>query len=127
YAGVVASRRFNVPLVLEYNGSEVWVSKHWGTPLRFSRIASMIEDVNLRHAALVVVVSEVLRDELLERGIPPERIVFYPNCIDPTIFDASRFSAEDRLRLRSRYGIGQDEVVCAFLGTFGPWHGADVL
>src|ERR1019366_750927 len=33
-AGALLSRRLRRPLVLEYNGSEVWASKHWD-PARF--------------------------------------------------------------------------------------------
>ena len=29
WAGVEASLRTGVPLFLEYNGSEVWIGKHW--------------------------------------------------------------------------------------------------
>ena len=36
YAGLTVARRLRVPLVLEYNGSEVWVAQHWGSPLRFA-------------------------------------------------------------------------------------------
>lgn len=127
FSGVAISRALGVPLVIEYNGSEVWVSAHWGTPLRFSRIAAMIEDANLRHAHLVVVVSDVLREELIKRGIAEQRILFYPNCIDPAVFDPARFSSDDQAAVRRRYAIPSDAVVCTFLGTFGPWHGADVL
>lgn len=127
FSGVLLSRRLNVPLVIEYNGSEVWVSKHWGTPLRFSKIAQRIEDINLRHAHLIVVVSDVLKDELLERGIQPERVLSYPNCIDPKIFDPGNFSPEQLHSLRSRWHVAEDALLCTFVGTFGPWHGVDVL
>ncbi|MEE9926780.1 glycosyltransferase family 4 protein [Microvirgula aerodenitrificans] len=127
YSGVLLSRQLKVPLVIEYNGSEVWIAKHWGTPLRFSALAERIEEVNLRHAHLIVVVSDVLKDELLERGIEAERILAYPNCIDPTIFDPDRFSRQRLLALRSQWNIPADALVCGFVGTFGPWHGVDVL
>jgi glycosyltransferase involved in cell wall biosynthesis len=115
------------PLVLEYNGSEAWVAKNWGSALRSQTLAERCEEVALRHAHLVVTISDVLRDELLERGIPAERIVSYPNCIDPETFDPGRFSAADSSALRARYGIPPDALVVTFVGTFGQWHGAPVL
>ncbi len=127
YSGLALARRLGVPLVIEYNGSEVWISKHWGTPLRFSAVAQRIEDINLRHAQLIVVVSDVLRDELLERGIEPGRILSYPNCVDPQVFRRDRFPPADGLALRARLDIAPDAVVCTFVGTFGPWHGVDVM
>lgn len=127
FAGVELSRRLQKPLVLEYNGSEAWVAKNWGSALRSQALAERCEEVALRHAHLVVTISDVLRDELLERGVPAERIVSYPNCIDPEIFDPGRFSAADRSALRARYSIPQDALVVTFVGTFGQWHGAPVL
>lgn len=127
YAGVMLSRTTATPLVLEYNGSEAWVARHWGRALRYHDLAVAAEDVCLRHAHLVVTVSEVLRDELLERGVPDERVVAYPNCIDPAIFDPGRFDAADRGRLRRSLGIPAEATVVTFVGTFGKWHGVDVL
>jgi glycosyltransferase involved in cell wall biosynthesis len=127
YSGVVLSRQLGIPLVLEYNGSEAWIARNWGRPLREQTLAEQVEEVNLRHAHLVVTISDVLREELLERGVAPERIITYPNCIDPEIFDPSRFSAQDIAELRNRHGIHGDAVVVTFVGTFGQWHGIEVL
>lgn len=127
YLGVTLSRRHRLPLVVEYNGSEVWVAKHWGRGMKFQKLAEMAEESMLRHAHLVVTISEVLRDELIERGIEPARIVCYPNCIDPRVFDPQRFSPGERASLRLRYGIASDSTVLAFIGTFGQWHGAEML
>lgn len=127
YAGVALSRRLGVPLVLEYNGSEAWVAKNWGRPLRFHGTAALAEEVNIRHAHLIVTVSAVLRDELLERGIEAERIVTYPNCIDPATFNPGRFSAESHLQTRREMGFEPADVIATFIGTFGQWHGVEVL
>jgi glycosyltransferase involved in cell wall biosynthesis len=69
----------------------------------------------------------VLRDELIEKGVSPERIVCYPNCIDPTVFDPALFSASASLDLRRTLGIAPNAVLATFGGTFGQWHGAEVL
>ena len=121
------SRRWGVPLVLEYNGSEVWVGKNWGRGFRYPQVAAAAEDACLRHADLVVTVSEVLADELVERGVSRDRIVWYPNCVDPTLFDPGRFSTDASLALRQRLGIAADAVVVMFIGTFGQWHGVEVF
>lgn len=127
YSGVVLSKELGIPLVLEYNGSEAWIAKNWGNPLRYHGLAVLTEEVCLKHAHLVVTISNVLRDQLLEMGVEPGRIVTYPNCIDPNIFDPSRFPEGGRNALRARYGIGSDEVLATFIGTFGQWHGVDML
>jgi len=127
YAGVKLSRHWNVPLISEYNGSEVWVAKTWGRPLRYDALATRAEEVCLRHAHVIVTISDVLRDELIERGVSPERIVCYPNCIDPTLFDPARFTVADSVTLRRELGLPPDALLATFVGTFGQWHGADVL
>lgn len=127
YLGARLSRRFQLPLVVEYNGSEAWIAKNWGRPLLFHGLAVRTEQVLLTQAHLVVTVSDVLRDELIARGIEPDRIVVYPNCIDPDTFDPRRFTVNDRNALRATYRIPSDAVLCSFVGTFGQWHGVHVL
>lgn len=127
YAGVVLSRRWRVPLVLEYNGSEAWIARNWGKALKFHELAVRAEDACLKHAHLIVTVSAVLRDELIARGVDSARIVCYPNCIDPAVFSADRFAQRDMTALRERYEISPTAVVVTFIGTFGQWHGAEVL
>ena len=127
YLGVVLSRKYNLPLIVEYNGSETWIARNWGRKMSFNGLATMAEEAMLHHAHLIVTISEVLRDELVARGVEPKRIVTYPNCIDPEIFDPGHFSLEERNNLRARYGITPHERLIAFIGTFGQWHGVDVL
>jgi glycosyltransferase involved in cell wall biosynthesis len=125
--GVILRRRHGVPLILEFNGSEVWVQRHWGQRLRFERLASAIERINLQQADLVVVVSEALVEQAVSLGAAPERILFYPNCIDPAVFDPMRFGENDRRRVREALGIPLQAELLTFVGTFGQWHGTDVL
>ncbi|GAK46171.1 group 1 glycosyl transferase [Tepidicaulis marinus] len=127
YAGVALSRLLRVPLVIEYNGSEAWVQKNWGRPLRYHNLAVKAEDACLRHAHAVVTISDVLRDELIERGVAPERIATYPNCIEPAVFDPARFSSVEKDEIRRSYGIDPQALVVTFIGTFGQWHGVEVL
>lgn len=127
YSGVILSGKYGIPLILEYNGSEAWIAKNWGSPLRNQALAERVEAINLRHAHLVVTISDVLRDELIERGVSKERIITYPNCIDPEMFDPARFSQEQIIEVRKRYGISEDAIVVTFVGTFGQWHGTEVL
>jgi glycosyltransferase involved in cell wall biosynthesis len=125
--GVEMSRQLGVPLVLEYNGSEVWCSKNWGRDLRYARDASAMEDACLRHAHLVVTVSDVLRDELIDRGVDRERIVSHPNGIDPAVFNPAKFSRSDAGELKTQWNIPREATLVGFVGTFGPWHGVEKL
>jgi glycosyltransferase involved in cell wall biosynthesis len=122
WAGVVAAMRIKRPLFLEYNGSEVWVGKHW------DRVGSLdllerYERLNLDAAARIFVVSEVERRNLEARGVRSEKIVVNPNGVDVERFRPGVGGAETRREL----GIEDDEVVAGFVGTFGPWHGVEKL
>jgi glycosyltransferase involved in cell wall biosynthesis len=117
----------NVPVVVEYNGSEAWVSEHWGTKLILHDAALKAEAVALQSADLIVTVSDELGYDLHRRGIPKNRVVVYPNCVDPGSFDSMRFSKDELAELRRRNGIPEDALVAGFIGTFGQWHGVDFL
>jgi glycosyltransferase involved in cell wall biosynthesis len=121
-AGALLSRRLKVPLILEYNGSEVWVADHWDpNPLR--SWIKLCEQVTLRCAARIVVVSEVLREQLLERGIQADRIRVNPNAVDPDYF----YPGRGRELGRRQLDVKPDEVLVGFAGSFSLWHGIEVL
>jgi glycosyltransferase involved in cell wall biosynthesis len=127
YSNVLLSKILKIPLILEYNGSEVWVFEKWGSGLIFPGIAKRIENICLKYAHLIVVVSEVLKEELISRGIEARRIVFYPNCIDPEVFNPLRFTKYDNETLRKNHNISKDSKIVSFIGTFGQWHGTEIL
>ena len=127
FCGVELSRRLKLPLIVEYNGSESWMSRNWGTPFAFSRTIDAIENVTLLHAHLVVTVSTQLRDELISRGVDAKRIGVHPNGVNPEDFDPKTLPASSAMSIRERYQIPADAIVVTFVGTFGPWHGVGEL
>jgi glycosyltransferase involved in cell wall biosynthesis len=122
YAGLRVARRAGVPFVLEYNGSEIWMSRHWHRPLKYEALAERIELLNINHADLVVVVSGAMRDELVARGAFRERILVNANAVDP-----ERYRPDiDGAAIRHRYNL-EGQTVVGFIGTYQPWHGAEPL
>lgn len=122
FTGLAFSTERGVPFVLEYNGSEVWMARNWGSPLAYEALAERIELANLNGADLIVVVSAAMRDELVERGIEAAKILVNPNGVDP-----QRYAPDvDGSSVREGLGLG-DRTVIGFIGTFGRWHGAEVL
>ena len=114
--------QFAIPFVLEYNGSEIWINRHWGQALRYEQLSSQIELLNLQGADVVVVVSDALRAELVSRGIDAKKILVNPNGVD-----SQRYSPEiDGSALRQQLQF-TGKTVIGFIGTFGRWHGAEVL
>lgn len=122
FAGLKLARKLQIPFVLEFNGPEVWVNRHWGRPLKYEALAERIELANLHGADVVTVVSQPLQDELVARGIDPAKILVNPNGVN-----TERYSPTvDGSEVRRRYELA-DKIVIGFIGTFGPWHGAEVL
>ncbi|MDW7709334.1 MAG: glycosyltransferase family 4 protein [Deferrisomatales bacterium] len=122
YIGLKFAKVRAVPFVLEYNGSEVWIARNWGRRLKYEALTERIELLNLRGADVVVVVSRPMRDELVARGIDAEKILVNPNGVDP-----ERYSPDvDGSAVRERHGL-VGKTVIGFIGTFGRWHGAEVL
>ena len=122
WAGVVAANRIKRPLLLEYNGSEVWVGKHWDHVGNLD-LLERYERLNLDAAARIFVVSEVERRNLEARGVDGRKIVVNPNGVDVERFRPGVGGVESRRELQ----IADDEVVAGFVGTFGPWHGVEKL
>ena len=122
FAGARLAVERRVPFALEYNGSEIWMSRHWGTPLEHEALSAQIEMANLDIADLIVVVSQPMADELIARGVPAAKILVNPNGVEPDLYSPSVDGSAvlDRYQLRGKTVIG-------FIGTFGPWHGAEVL
>ncbi|MBD0373203.1 MAG: glycosyltransferase family 4 protein [Pyrinomonadaceae bacterium] len=118
WAGIEASLATSRPLFLEYNGSEVWVGRHWDAAGMFP-LLERVERLNLLAAARIFVVSEVERRNLLRAGLPDEKIVVNPNGVDTEKFRPG----VGGWQIRKELGIAEDEILAGFVGTFGPWHG----
>ncbi len=121
WTGVLLSAVTGLPLALEYNGSEVWISRQWD-PVGLLWLLRRFERLNLRAADLIFVVSEVERRNLIEAGISPGKIIVNPNGVDTDRFRPDCGGRE----IRRALGI-EGQIVIGFVGTFGPWHGAPVL
>jgi glycosyltransferase involved in cell wall biosynthesis len=126
WVGLELAQRWGVPLVLEYNGSELWIQRHWGGEAtgRFGAPLAELEERNVRSASLVVVVSEVLKEQLVEEGVDPERVLVNPNGVDVDRLAAYR--ARTPAAWRTELGLPQAPTV-GFVGSFGLWHGVNEL
>lgn len=123
YTGLRLAADFGVPFVIEFNGSEPWIARHWADgPLRYEPIAQRIETMNLKHADLVVVVSEAMREQAVGLGARPDRVLVNPNGVDTGRYhpDVGGSAVRDALGLHGKTVVG-------FIGTFDRWHGAPVL
>ncbi len=126
YVGVKLAAKFNTPLVLEFNSFLVWELSGATHPLHrlFTKPTIEIEKLNLERADLIVTVSEVLKDQLVEYGIDVNKVLVSPNAVDPLKFHHDVIGSTG---LKGQLGIPEDAPLAGFSGTFGFWHGIDIL
>ena len=126
FAAALVSQELGIPYILEYNGSEISMSRSFnGTSLEHEQLFVRAEDAAFRQATIISVVSEVLRDSLIARKVDPAKILVNPNGADPDQYAPP--TADQKRAVRSAVGFADDDRVIGFSGTFGGWHGIDVL
>lgn len=133
FAGAVLANHYHVPFILEFNSSEVWKIKNWkeekGNLIRrflkniYSNLIMIpyikcVESFNLRNADEIVVVSQVIKENLVSAGVPERKILVNPNGVLLEKFSPG--CGGDKIR--ERYQL-QNKKVIGFIGTFGQWHG----
>jgi glycosyltransferase involved in cell wall biosynthesis len=124
-AGLELAERLGVPLVQEFNGSEIWVERNWGSGrLRLEGDFAALERRNLLDASLIVVVSDVLKQQVIAQGVPEERVLLNPNGVD--VERLARFRGRPAAAWRRAVDRIEAPTV-GFIGTFGLWHGVKVL
>lgn len=118
--GLALRRRFGIPLVYEVRGllEETWLSRSPdpdAATTDFYRLSRAAETSVMRAADVVVTLSTSLREEIVRRGVPPERVHVVPNCVD-----AAWLSAPPPPRPDRPLTVGQ-------IGTLNGYEGLDVL
>lgn len=138
--GVRLKKKYNIPLIIEYNSSEI---KKWTQSTTIMLPKSKVKRIGfslmklcvglfyknwemniLTNANLVVVVSEILKDELISQGIDKRRVIVQPNGVDCDFFE-NNLSA--RKNVREKYKFSSEDTIIGFSGTFGNWHGIPEL
>lgn len=126
YAGLKLSRALNIPYILEYNGSEISLSKSFSDGgYMYEDLYSAAEQAAFLQASIITVVSEVIKENLVAAGVHPDKIIVSPNGADTEHYKP--IPAEKRREVRARFSWTDSHVVVGFVGTFGGWHGIDVL
>ena len=120
-AGADIATACRLPLVLEWNASEVWTRANWEQPLGVERLLNPLLDAAelyvLRRSSLVVAVSDPAAAMAQRLGVEAERIVTVFNGVDVKDIDRAVGSGGAVKPMPRRLG---------WIGSFGPWHGAEV-
>ncbi len=124
FAGIEYAIKKKVPFVLEYNGSEIWIAKNWGNRnIKGKDISEKIERLTFEKANLITCVSRPLKQQLIDMGIDENKIIVTPNGVNTEVYRPDIRGDE----IRKRCSIRLSDTVIGFIGTFGAWHGAELL
>jgi len=126
FVGARLSQELGIPYIVEYNGSEISMSRSFGNgALQQEAFFLRAEEAAFRQATVISVVSDAVRDDLLRRGVSARKVLVNPNGVDVDAY--APVDPKRRLLLRRELGFGPEHCVVGFIGTFGGWHGIDVL
>jgi glycosyltransferase involved in cell wall biosynthesis/ubiquinone/menaquinone biosynthesis C-methylase UbiE len=126
FVGAKLSHELGVPYLVEYNGSEVSMHKSFGgTSFIYEGTYLKIEEAAFRQATAISVVSEVIKDSLVSRGVDQNKILVNPNGVDINAYRPSEPAEKETLR--AGLGFSSQDRVIGFIGTFGGWHGIEIL
>jgi glycosyltransferase involved in cell wall biosynthesis len=121
---------FRLPVVYEVRGfwEDTWLSRHTGSAdLRLSdryRRTRALETYCMTEADLVVTLGEAMRAEIIERGVPAERIVIVPNGVSGQFLEPL---PDDGGQLRASLGIGPGEFVVGLVSSLVAHEGIGTL
>ncbi|GLW09967.1 glycosyltransferase WbuB [Microtetraspora sp. NBRC 13810] len=118
--------RTGTPFVYEVRGflEETWASRD---PARIGSERHLLqrerEAFLMRSADAVVTLAETMATEIVERGVPREKIYLAPNAVDDTLLTADY----DGAAFRAQYGIEPDEIVVGSVSSIVAYEGFATL
>jgi glycosyltransferase involved in cell wall biosynthesis/ubiquinone/menaquinone biosynthesis C-methylase UbiE len=126
YVAALLSHELQIPYIVEYNGSEISIQRSFAkTAPVLEDLFLKIEEIAFRQATVISVVSEHVKTDLVSRGIDARKILVNPNGADLDSYAPA--PQEEKRRIRAGLGFTDADRVVGFTGTFGGWHGIDVM
>jgi len=120
FLGYWLSRLRRVPFVLEIG--DVWPDAAIAVGVLknrvFIRAARWLEMLCYRESERIIALTEGIRDNIIGKGIPEDKVVLITNGVDDSLFRPEITGDTDRVRLRQELGL-DDHFVCMYLGAHG--------
>ena len=88
------------------------------------KIGRKIENYTYSHADKIIVISESMKKNIMEKGVSEDKIVVISNWIDTEL--TKPVSKEDNT-LFEEFGIARDKFTVVYAGNFGKAQGVDVV
>ena len=97
---------------MTHEGSFIW------------KLGRKIEDCTYRHADKIIVISPGMRENILKKGVPADKITVIPNWIDT---DEVKPVPKEENRLYKEFNINPQKFTVVYAGNFGASQGADIV
>ncbi len=120
--GITVKKEIGLPFAFHVHSTEKGRTLGNG-----SEVVSNIELHAANAADLIVTVSYAMKDELTRLGFPKDRIQVSYNGVDPEKYDPATVTPEQIKKIRSSYGIKDDELMILFIGRLVGVKGVDKL
>jgi glycosyltransferase involved in cell wall biosynthesis len=121
--------RYGLPVVYEVRGfwEDTWLSRYPDAAMRASselyQRNRALETRYMLAADLVVTLGEAMREEIVARGVPAEKILIVPNAVSAEFLRP----LPDATTLREELGIKPDEPVVGVVTSLVPHEGIGTL
>lgn len=97
---------------ITHKGSVIW------------KIGTLVEKITYKNADHIIVISESFKQNLLNKGVPEEKITVVSNWIDVNkIYPVKK----ENNKLYEEFSISRDKFLVVYAGNFGAAQGADVI
>ncbi len=126
FPAMQVGRRHGIPVVYEVRAFWEDAAVDHGTSTAGGpryRATRYLETVALRRADAVTTICEGLRTDILDRGVPPEKVTVIPNAVDVEAFSAGNDPGSALIR---QLGL-ENATVLGFIGSFYAYEGLDLL
>ncbi len=121
-------KELNIPVVYEIRAFWEDAAVDHGTckegDLRY-RLTRAMENYVVNRASAVTTICQGLKDDLVARGVPGEKITQIPNAVELHKFTGQQFDPERVSALREELDL-TDNYVLGFLGSFYAYEGIDL-
>jgi colanic acid biosynthesis glycosyl transferase WcaI len=123
-SAIALSRLWRIPYVFDVMDLQPDAAAELGMlPEMPLRLMYRIEKMAYRHAALVSTLTKGMRNRIVRKGVPAEKVTLFEPRADDELLEVSR---DEGVAFRRKYGFKDKFLVC-HSGNLGVKHGLDVI
>lgn len=114
WAGILYANRNGIPSVLEWKDHLI---KDY--PSLFKPLSIIIERWKVKKADFIAVESKVLKDNLVNQGVPANKIFVTYNAVNPSVFHKDTIA---KAEVRKELGITESDILVGYVGSYAFYH-----